>query len=149
MQQQPPTTQPIPKANNYAFIDSQNVNLGVRSLDWRLSWKRFRQYLARRYDVTTAYLFLGFVPENQDLYRSLQKAGYVLIFKEVTYRQDGKPKGNVDAELVLQAMIDYPQYDQAVIVTSTGISPVSCATSGNTASCASSLVRSANIAQPC
>jgi uncharacterized LabA/DUF88 family protein len=87
---------------------------------WRLSWKRFRQYLARRYDVTTAYLFLGFVPENQDLYRSLQKGGYVLVFKEVTYREDGKPKGNVDAELVLQAMIDYPKYDQAVIVTSDG-----------------------------
>jgi uncharacterized LabA/DUF88 family protein len=110
--QQPP--------NNYAFIDSQNVNLGVRSLGWPLSWKRFRDYLRQRYDVTTAYLFLGFIPENQSLYRSLQLAGYVLVFKEVTYRDDGKPKGNVDAELVLQAMIDYSTYDQAVIVTSDG-----------------------------
>ena len=107
-------------ATNYAFIDSQNVNLGVRSLGWRLGWKRFRSYLTRRYDVSTAYLFLGFLPENQNLYRSLQRAGYVVIFKEVTYREDGKPKGNVDAELVLQAMIDYQEYKQAVIVTSDG-----------------------------
>lgn len=105
---------------NSAFIDSQNVNLGVRSLGWALDWRRFRAYLASRYDVTTAYLFLGFLPENQALYRSLQRAGFVLIFKEVTYSDDGKPKGNVDAELVLQAMIDYNEYDQAVIVTSDG-----------------------------
>lgn len=32
----------------------------------------------------------------------------------------GKPKGNVDAELVLQAMIDYRDYERAVIVTSDG-----------------------------
>ena len=43
-----------------------------------------------------------------------------MVFKPVTYRGDGKPKGNVDAELVLQAMIEYPRYDRAVIVTSDG-----------------------------
>lgn len=34
--------------------------------------------------------------------------------------KDGRVKGNVDAELVLQAMIDYNSYDKAVIVTSDG-----------------------------
>ena len=38
----------------------------------------------------------------------------------MTYRGDGKPKGNVDAELVLQVMLEYPRYDGAVIVTSDG-----------------------------
>ena len=33
---------------------------------------------------------------------------------------EDKPKGNVDAELVLQAMIDYGDYERAVIVTSDG-----------------------------
>jgi uncharacterized LabA/DUF88 family protein len=32
----------------------------------------------------------------------------------------GKAKGNVDAELVLQAMIDFDNYERAVIVTSDG-----------------------------
>ncbi|MBI4611650.1 MAG: hypothetical protein HY726_21895 [Candidatus Rokubacteria bacterium] len=45
---------------------------------------------------------------------------YIVIFKPVTYRSDGKPKGNVDAELVLQAMIDFPRYEKAVIVTNDG-----------------------------
>ena len=43
----------------------------------------------------------GFIPDNQPLYTRLQKAGYTVVFKPVTYRGDGKPKGNVDAELVL------------------------------------------------
>jgi len=34
--------------------------------------------------------------------------------------KDGKPKGNVDAELVLQVMIDWEKYNQAVIVSSDG-----------------------------
>lgn len=33
---------------------------------------------------------------------------------------DGKPKGNVDADLVLQVMIDFDKYDKAVIVSSDG-----------------------------
>ena len=59
-------------------------------------------------------------PGNQALYTRLQNAGYTLVFKTVTYRGEGKPKGNVDAELVLQAMIEYPHYERAVIVTGDG-----------------------------
>jgi uncharacterized LabA/DUF88 family protein len=63
---------------------------------------------------------LGYLPENEGLYHDLRKAGYELIFKKVISDGKGKPKGNVDAELVLQAMIDYGKYDQAVIVASDG-----------------------------
>ena len=106
--------------NNFAFIDSQNVNLGVRGDGWKLDWKRFRVYLKEHYGVMRAYIFIGFLPENQALYNSLQRYGYILVFKPVTYRKDGKAKGNVDAELVLQVMIDYNEYERAVIVTSDG-----------------------------
>jgi len=106
--------------NNFAFIDSNNVNLGVKELGWRLDFKKFRIYLKEKYEVKKAYLFIGYLPENQDLYRSLQEFGYVLIFKPVMITKSGKPKGNVDAELVLQVMIDWENYDQAVIVSSDG-----------------------------
>ena len=105
---------------NYAFIDSQNINLGVQHLGWKLDWRRFRIYIREKYGVGTAYLFLGYLPELQSLYRALQQHGYVLIFKPVLHRPGGKPKGNVDVELVLQAMIDYDDYEKAVIVTSDG-----------------------------
>lgn len=108
--------------NNFAYIDSQNLNLGVQSLGWKLDFKKFRIYLREKYGISTAYLFIGFLPTNQDLYSSLQKDGYVLIFKPVLPNKDGGCKGNVDANLVLQAMIDYNNnsYDGAVIVTSDG-----------------------------
>lgn len=105
---------------NFAFIDSQNVNLGIRDIGWKLGWRKFRVFLEERYRVKTAYLFIGYLPENQDLYSSLQRYGYVLIFKPVIRDKDGKAKGNVDADLVLQAMIDYKNYERAIIVSGDG-----------------------------
>ncbi|OHA62149.1 MAG: hypothetical protein A2117_02045 [Candidatus Wildermuthbacteria bacterium GWA2_46_15] len=104
----------------YAFIDSQNLNLGIESLGWKLDFKRFRVYLKEKYKVSTAYVFIGYVATNQNLYSFLQKAGYVLIFKPTLPDKDGEVKGNVDADLVLQAMIDFSKYDQAIIVSSDG-----------------------------
>lgn len=109
--------------NNYAFIDSQNLNLGIKSQGWNLDWRKFRQYLRNKYSVSKAYLFIGFVPNNQMLYTELQKAGYICIFKPtLEMKEDGKVKikGNVDAELVLHTMIEYPNYEKAVIVSGDG-----------------------------
>jgi len=45
------------KQNNYAFIDGQNLNLGIQSLGWKLNYWRFRKYLSEKYSVVTAYYF--------------------------------------------------------------------------------------------
>ena len=109
--------------NNYAFIDSQNLNLGVKSQGWNLDFARFRRFLEDKYGVEKAYLFIGFVPGNQLLYAELQKAGYICIFKPTLEIKENNKiiiKGNVDAELVLHAMIEYPNYEKAVIVSGDG-----------------------------
>jgi len=106
--------------NNYAFIDSQNLNLAIRSQGWILDFRKFRQYLIRKYGITQIFLFIGYVYENQALYTNFQKAGYILIFKPTLKLPDGKVKGNVDAELVLHTMIEYENYDKALIVTGDG-----------------------------
>ena len=110
------------KTNNSAYIDSQNLNLGVKSLGWRLDYRKFRRYLTEKYSVQTAYLFIGFIPQNQELYSSLQKSGYILKFKPVVPDKDGKHKGNIDADMVLQIAIDYYErnFEKAVIITSDG-----------------------------
>ena len=108
------------KQNNYAFIDGQNLYLAINELGWKLDYKRFRIYLKEKYGVEKAYMFMGFMPANQELYNSLQTFGFVLIFKPILESKDNKVKGNCDAELVLQAMIDYPNYDKALIVTGDG-----------------------------
>ena len=108
------------KETIYAFIDSNNLNLGIQNLGWKLDFRKFRIYLKEKYNVSTAYLFVGYVPINQDLYSSLQKAGYVLVLKPTIPDKSGNTKGNIDADLVLQAMIDYGNYDKAIIVSSDG-----------------------------
>jgi len=106
--------------NNYAFLDSQNLNLSIRYQEWILDFRKFRRYLSRKYGVTRAFLFIGYVYQNQDLYTGLQKDGYILVFKPTLKLPSGKVKGNVDAELVLHAMIEYNNYDKALIVTGDG-----------------------------
>lgn len=124
--------QPI---NNYAFIDGQNLNLGVSSdgyrflgngwrertyFGWPLDYKKFRIYLKDKYNIEKAYYFIGELRSNALLYKNLQEYGYIIIFKPAFRGPDGKIKGNVDAELVLQAMIDLPEYNKAVIVAGDG-----------------------------
>lgn len=106
--------------NNAAFIDSQNINLGVQALGWKLDWRRFRVYLEEKYGIGKAYLFIGYIPENQQLYTALQQYGFILVFKPVLQTKSGDAKGNVDADLVLKAMTEYANYERAVIVTSDG-----------------------------
>jgi len=106
--------------NNYAFIDSQNLNLSIRSQGWILDFGKLRQYLRDKYSITKAFLFIGYVYDNQDLYTALQKDGYILIFKPTLRLPDGRVKGNIDADLVLHAMIEYKNYDKALIVTGDG-----------------------------
>lgn len=109
------------KSKVYAFIDSQNLNLGVRSQGWKLDFERFRVYLHDKYKVNKAFLFIGFIPTNKKLYEFLTKAGYVLIYKPVVEsKRHVKTKGNVDAELVLHTMIEFPRFNKAIVVSGDG-----------------------------
>ena len=104
----------------FAFIDSQNLNLGVQSQGWKLDWRKFRQYLRNKYSVVEAYLFIGYKPGNETLYTSLQKMGYIVTLKPTMELPDKSVKGNVDAELVLHTMIQFENYKKAIIVSGDG-----------------------------
>ena len=52
------------RANNYAFIDSQNLNLSIQAQGWNLDFARFRKYISHRFSVSMAFLFIGLVPGN-------------------------------------------------------------------------------------
>ena len=111
--------------NNYAFIDSQNLNLAVRDCGWNLDFKKFYIHLCHKYRINKAYIFIGYIPGNERLYTALQKIGYIVIFKPtLEYKKKGekhvKIKGNVDAELVLHCMLEYNNFDKAIIVSGDG-----------------------------
>ncbi len=108
----------------YAFIDGQNLNLGILGQGWKLDFKKFRVYLKDKYKIENAFIFIGFIKENRDLYDFLRSAGFILIFKPTLKYKLGKKennlKGNVDAELVLHSMIEYNNYCQAMIISGDG-----------------------------
>ena len=115
----------------YAFIDSQNLNLGTSKdvyrgkkkiySGWKLDYKKFRTYLTNKFRIKKAFLFIGFIQQNAKMYKQLQSFGYELVFKPTVKDTQGKTKGNVDAELVLHtAAIQFPNYDKAVVVSGDG-----------------------------
>lgn len=108
--------------NNFAYIDGSNLYMGISSLGWKLDYARFRVWLSEKYSVSKAYLFIGLIPNYKDLYKYLQESGFILVYKEVIYDVDGKPKGNCDADLVLQTVVDVyeKKFDEAIIVSSDG-----------------------------
>lgn len=113
-------------------------------MGWKLDWRKFRHYLEDNYGVTQAYMFIGYMSENEALYEYMHELGFLVVLKptvDVTSSYDGaekgdqpaksKPKegdekekpiikGNVDAELVLYAMKELPNYTQAIIVSGDG-----------------------------
>lgn len=127
------------KSGNFAFIDSQNLNLGVQKVGWKMDWRKFRVYLREKHNVTSAYMFIGYMPENESLYEQMHDAGYLVVLKPTLdmfektegpgpraqgpeAQKEEKPatKGNVDAELVLYAVKEMPNYHKAVIVSGDG-----------------------------
>ncbi len=111
---------------NYAFIDGQNFYKSIQgleneleALEVNLDLKEFRVYLSEKYAVNIAYYFVGNVRKYENLYAQLKGQGYKLIFKEVATHED-RIKGNIDVNLTLQSMIDYPDYAKAVIISSDG-----------------------------
>ena len=129
------------KSNAYAFIDSQNLNLGTQRMGWKLDWRKFRELLFKKYGVTHAYMFIGYMSENEALYEYMHELGYLIVLKPTvdvmsspdaaksdksvsgkSSEEKEKPtiKGNVDADLVLYAMKEMPNYDKAIIVSGDG-----------------------------
>jgi uncharacterized LabA/DUF88 family protein len=107
----------------YAFIDYQNLNLGIKSLGWKLDFERFRVYIAEKYKVQKVYLFLGYIKENEILYKRLKSFGYEIIFKPTVKYKRGSGytvKGNIDIELAIQVLIEIENFDKCLIISGDG-----------------------------
>lgn len=118
---------------NYAFIDSQNLNLGIQKVGWKMDWRKFRRYLKDNFHVDKAYMFIGYMQENEALYEQMNDLGFTVVLKPTveSYSEEAEGdtsaveskkqvKGNIDADLVLFAMKEMPKYNKAVIVSGDG-----------------------------
>ncbi len=112
------------KERNLAFIDGQNLHLGTTQNNWKVDLYRFRIYLKDKYQVTEAYYVLGYIDEEQqDLYNTLQKAGFIVMFKKHNATLQTVKKGNVDTDIVFEIMknlIDNKDFDKIVLVSGDG-----------------------------
>lgn len=119
------------KKTTYVFIDSQNLNLGTGNdifrnnkliyKGWKLDYKKFFVFLKDKYRITKAFLFIGYIKENENLYKKLKSFGYDLVFKPTVTDKSGKTKGNVDAEVVLYSAAKFfNNYNKAIIVSGDG-----------------------------
>ena len=93
---------------NVAFIDGQNLHLAVRDDDWALDYKKFRVFLKERYKVESAYYYMGYIMEdNKYLYDNLQKAGFIVRFREHRSNYASTKKGNVDAKIIFDILTEF------------------------------------------
>lgn len=115
--------------SNYAFIDAQNLNRGTQHVGWKMNWKKFREYLQSEHNVSKAFLFIGYVPDNEELYNQMKEAGYTVVLKptvdmlmteEELADEKHVTKGNVDAELVMYIMKEIQNYQKALLVSGDG-----------------------------
>ena len=94
---------------NYAFVDAQNLIKGTVFADksWKMDLRRFRIFLTEKYQVGTAYYFLGVREERlEKMYGFLKNVGFELVFREHDAKAMGKKKGNVDTDIVFSVMDD-------------------------------------------
>lgn len=114
----------MPQESNIAYIDGQNLHLGTTQNGWKVDHKKFRTYLKDKYHVEEAYYHLGYTTEeHQELYKGLQRAGFIVLFKEHNPGLIGKKKGNVDTDIVfemMKALIEKDDFDKMVLVSCDG-----------------------------
>lgn len=136
-----------PTKPNIAFVDAQNLHFGTTKCHlcatklkidikeirlsnctcgnaWKVDLLRFRIYLKEKYDVSEAYYFLGFLEDkNVELYNEIQKAGFIVIFKEHTKLHRSVKKGNIDTDMVFEIMknlLDNENFDKILLVSGDG-----------------------------
>lgn len=112
------------KEKNLAFVDGQNLHLGTTQNNWKVDLYKLRIYLKDKYHVTEAYYVLGYISElEQDLYNNLQKAGFIVMFKDHVSTLKGTKKGNVDTDIVFEIMknlLDNKDFNKIVLVSRDG-----------------------------
>ena len=111
-------------------------------MGWKMDWRKFRAWLRDEFNVTNAYMFIGYMPNYEEMYTQMHDLGYLIVLKptlEMYAAPEGAPasetvpgapkpeervkpavKGNIDAEMVLYAMKEMASYEKAIIVSGDG-----------------------------
>lgn len=98
------------KKSNFAFIDSQNLNLGIQKMGWKLDWRKFYEYLKTEHGVSQAYMFIGYMQENEALYEQMHDIGYLIVLKPtVEPHEENKSESLASADTNVQLSKNSPK----------------------------------------
>ena len=91
---------------------------------WAIDLKRFSVFLREKYNVSVAYYFIGAKNDTKkSLYRRIEEAGFILIFREHAQGLKSAKKGNVDTDIVfhlMRSIAEKERYNKAVLVSGDG-----------------------------
>lgn len=106
----------------YAFIDSQNLYIGIKDQGWNMDYKKFYIYLKEKYKVDKAFIYIGYLKENKYLYEQLGKAGFEIVFKNTKQfgRSRDQIKGNIDVDLTVDAIRKSSDFTNALFISADG-----------------------------
>lgn len=110
------------------FVDGSNMLYTQRFLGWSIDWKRLREYFAERYNLVSANYYITYKELSDEQIRFqtfLATNGYVVRKKElkkITDRETGEKiyKGNLDIELVVDALTSIDRYDVCILFSGDG-----------------------------
>ena len=117
------------KQNNIAYIDGQNLHLGTIDHEYDSSWvfdlQKFKIHLKDKHNVVKAYYYVGYkINKNQSLYKKIEEAGFILMFREHDENMKGQKKGNVDSDIIFDIMkrlyYDPEPFNKIILVSGDG-----------------------------
>ncbi len=111
------------KGKTYVFIDAANILYSQQTLGWRVDYQKLKKYFDHECDLKGIYFYTGHVGSNQKqqaFLKKLAECGYVVKSKEVKRIRIGRNsyewKGNLDAELIIDALKFSSHYDTCVLM---------------------------------
>ena len=111
------------------YIDGNNMLYTLKELGWYIDWLKVRDYYAKKYNLVSANFYRSYSvhPTEEEIRfgRFLAISGFALVEKQVKRISDSKSekyiyKGNLDIELVTDALSSSHLYDIFVLFSGDG-----------------------------
>ncbi len=111
------------KGRVYVFIDAANILYSQKTLNWRVDYKKLKEYFLKECDLGKIFFYTGRVGaynKQNEFLEKLKLYGYIVKAKEVK-RIEVAPntyewKGNLDVELTIDALKNSNSFDTCILM---------------------------------
>ena len=111
------------KGKTAVFIDASNIFYSQRTLGWRMDYRKLKTYFEQECDLTGLYFYTGQIGKDHKqakFFQRMKEYGYKVTSKEVKMIKLApniyKPKGDLDVELVIEALKNANKFDTCVLM---------------------------------